>query len=162
MAIYKRNGTYHCDFSVNGQRFRQTLESTDKREAVQAERDLIARAKEGKLASGVTAEFSRLLFCTALDRYLAERLVRSQSKPTGGKAFDPRKTWDGWVTEPLRDFFSAKRLNRITGDDIRQFQAHRLGLGKHANTVNHEVKGLLRLLKRAKLASRLRDEVQLL
>ena len=44
---------------------------------------------------------------------------------------DPRKTWDGRGTEPLRDFFSSKRLNRITADDIRQFQAHRLGQGKH-------------------------------
>lgn len=75
---------------------------------------------------------------------------------------DPRKTWDGRGTEPLRDFFSSKRLNQITADDIRQFQAHRLGQGKHPNTVNHEVKALLRLLKRAKLLSRLRDDVQLL
>jgi len=162
MALYRRNGTYHCDFSVNGQRFRQTLETSDKREAIQVERDLIARAKEGKLASGVTAEFSRLLFCAALDRYLAERAIRSQARIGEGKPVNPRKTWDGWLTEPLRAFFSAKRLNQITGDDIRQFQAHRLGQGKHPNTVNHETKALLRLLKRAKLASRLRDDIQLL
>jgi integrase len=162
MALYKRNGIFHCDFSVNSQRYRQTLETADRREAIQRERDLISRAREGKLASGVTAEFSRLLFCAALDRYLAERAIRSQTKPTDGKALDPRKTWDGWVTEPLRDFFSAKRLNQITADDVRQFQAHRIGQGKHPNTVNHEVKALLRLLKRAKLLSRLRDDVQLL
>jgi integrase len=162
MALYKRHGIYHCDFVVNGQRIRQTLETRDWREATQKENDLKARAREGKLASGVTAEFSRLLFCAALDRYLVERAIRSQTKPTDSKPLDPRKTWDGWVTDSLRDFFSAKRLNQITGDDIRQFQAHRLGQGKHPNTVNHEVKALLRLLKRAKLASRLRDEVQLL
>jgi integrase len=93
---------------------------------------------------------------------LAERAIRSQTKPADGKPLDPRKTWDGWVTQPLRDFFSAKRLNQITADDVRQFQTHRIGQGKHPNTVNHEVKGLLRVLKRAKLLSRLRDDVQLL
>ena len=45
---------------------------------------------------------------------------------------------------------------------IRQYQAYRIAAGRHPNTVNHEVKALLRLLKRAKLASRLRDDVRLL
>jgi len=162
MALYKRHGIYHCDFVVNGQRFRQTLETHDWREATQRENDLKARAREGKLASGVTAEFSRLLFCAALDRYLAERATRSQARLINGEPLNPRKTWDGWVTEPLRDFFAAKRLNQVTSDDVRLFQAHRLGQGKHPNTVNHETKALLRLLKRAKLASRLGEDIQLL
>ena len=57
---------------------------------------------------------------------------------------------------------SGKRLNQITADDIRQYQARRIGERKHPNTVNHEVKALLRLLKRAKLLSRIRDDVKLL
>ena len=44
MALYKRHGIYHCDFVVNGQRFRQTLETRDWREAMQRENDLKARA----------------------------------------------------------------------------------------------------------------------
>ncbi len=162
MALYRRNGKYYTDFSLNGQRFRQTLETRDWREAMQKEDDLKARAREGKLASGLTTEFSRLLFCAALDRYLAQRAIRSQASPSNGKPANPRKSWDGWVTEPLQYFFAAKRLNQITSDDVRLFQAHRLGLGKHPNAVNHETKALLRLLKRAKLASRLRDDIQLL
>ena len=157
MALYKRNGIYHCDFSVNGQRYRQTLETSDKREAVQAERDLIARAKEGKFASGIAAAFSRLGFEAALDRYLTELCVERQDN-----AKDPRKSWEGRLTECLRPFFASKRLNQITADDVRTFQAHRLQEGKHPNSVNHEVKALMRLLKRAKLASRLRDDVKLL
>jgi hypothetical protein len=106
MALYKRNGIFHCDFSVNGQRYRQTLETGDRREAIQRERDLISRAKEGKLASGMTAEFSRLGFEAALDRYLAELCVERQDN-----AKDPRKSWEGRLTECLRPFFSGKRLN---------------------------------------------------
>ena len=49
-----------------------------------------------------------------------------------------------------------------TADDIRAYQAERLRKGKRAATVNHEGKGLLRLLKRAKLLSRIRDDVKLL
>jgi integrase len=155
--IYPRRGVYHCDFTVNGQRVRQTLETTDRREAIQRERDLIARAKEGKLASGMTAELSRLQFEAALDRYLAELSVVRED---GGK--DPRKTWEGRLTERLRPFFAGKRLKQISSDDIREYQAHRLTQGRHKNTINHEVKALLRLLKRAKLASRVRDDVKLL
>ena len=76
MALRKRNGIYHCDFVLNGQRFRQTLETTDWREATQKENDLKARARDGKLGSGITAEFSRLMFNNAVDRYLAEVALR--------------------------------------------------------------------------------------
>jgi len=158
--IYQRHRIYHCDFTVHGQRVRQTLETTDRREAIQRERDLIARAREGKLAVGITAEFSRLLFGPALDRYLAELSV--QRAGNGESHVDPRRTWEGYLTERLRPFFASQRLNQITADDVRQYQAHRLGQGKHPNTVNHEVKALLRLLKRAKLLSRIRDDVKLL
>jgi integrase len=145
---------------VNGQRFRQTLETTDWRGATQKENDLKARAREGKLASGVTAEFSRLMFSNAVDRYLSELAVRRPGSLR--QVGDARKSWEGDLTNRLREFFSAKRLNQITADDVRQFQALRIGQGKHPNTVNHEVKALLRLLKRAKLLSRLRDDVRLL
>jgi integrase len=113
----------------------------------------------------VTAEFSRLPFDLAADRYLVELAVqrpdslRKSAKKPGG---DPRKSWEGDLMERLRPFFTGRRLNQITADDIRAYQAERLGKGKHPNTANHEVKALLRLLKRAKLASRLRDDVRLL
>lgn len=108
----------------------------------------------------MTAEFSRLIFNNAVEKYLAELAIRRPGSLR--QAGDARKSWEGDLTNRLRDFFSAKRLNQITADDIRQFQAYRIGQGKHPNTVNHEVKALLRLLKRAKLLSRLRDDVRLL
>ena len=37
-----------------------------------------------------------------------------------------------------------------------------MGKGKNSNTIDHEVKALLRLLKPAKLLSRVRDDVKLL
>ncbi len=54
MSLRLRAGTYHTEFVVNGQRIRQTLETTDWREATQRERELMSRAKEGKIATGPT------------------------------------------------------------------------------------------------------------
>jgi integrase len=160
MSLRLRGGIYHCDFVINGQRVRQTLETSDWREARQRERDKIRDAKEGKLASGTTAEFSRLLFPHAIDRYLAELAV--QRPGSVRRAGQPHKSWEGDLTNRLRSFFEGKRLNQISADDIRAYQAERLGKGKHSNTINHEVKALLRVLKRAKLLSRVRDDVKLL
>ena len=49
MSLYKRGKTWHIDFSVNGQRFRQSLDTSDWREAQAKEKELIAHASQGKL-----------------------------------------------------------------------------------------------------------------
>jgi hypothetical protein len=49
MALVKRGKTWHCHFVVNGQRFRQSLATTDWREAQAKQKALIAHASEGKL-----------------------------------------------------------------------------------------------------------------
>lgn len=94
-----------------------------------------------------------MAFPQAVERYLEERSLTVIPATVGQEKTHFRT---------LGDSLGAKRLNQITGDDIRQYQAHRLAKGRHPNTINHEVKALLRLLKRAKLASRLRDDVRLL
>jgi hypothetical protein len=135
MSLRLRGGIYHCDFVINGQRVRQTLETSDWREAKQRERDKIKDTKEGKLASGTTAEFSRLLFPNAVDKYLAEIAV--QRPGSVRRAGQPRKSWEGDLTNRLRPFFGGKRLNQITAEDVRAYQAERMGKGKHPNTINH-------------------------
>jgi integrase len=156
MALHKRYGIYHCDFVVNGERYRQTLETRDWREATQRENDLKARAREGKLASGASAEFSRMCFVAAAKKYLAER---SATVSRGRPDFILKDTigQERSYYKALGEFLAAKKLNQITSDDVRQYQAHRLGQGKHPNSIAHEVKALLRLLKRARLAGRLED-----
>ena len=49
MALYKRGKTWHTAFSVNGQRFRQSLDTSDWREAQAKEKELISQASQGKL-----------------------------------------------------------------------------------------------------------------
>jgi hypothetical protein len=106
---------------------RRRLETGDKREATQKERHLILRAKEGKLATGTAAEFSRLLFNHAVDKYLAELAVQRRGSVRHG---DPRESWEGNLTKRLRPFFEGKRLNQIGADDVRAYQAKRFLEGK--------------------------------
>ena len=43
MALWKRRNTWWADVTVNGERFRQSLKTSDKREAKACEKELIAR-----------------------------------------------------------------------------------------------------------------------
>ena len=72
MALYKRGKTWHTDFTVNGERFRQSLETTDWREAQTNQKKKIADAQAGKL-SPTRQEFARLKFREAAARCLEDR-----------------------------------------------------------------------------------------
>ncbi len=72
MALYKRRKTWWTDFSVNGQRYRQSLDTTDWRQAQAKEKELIAQATNGNLTPA-SQQFSRLAFRVAVERYLANR-----------------------------------------------------------------------------------------
>jgi integrase len=125
-------------------------DTRNKREAIQRERDLIAQAKQGKLAGRLT-DLARVSLTEAFDRYLVERQIEISNA---------RHESD--CSKPLRTFFQNKRLNQITAEDIRAFQAHRMAQGKKPKTVNLEVGLLLRLLRRAKLRHLLADDVKML
>ena len=83
MALYKRGGTWWTDFSVNGQRFRMSLDTSDWREAQRQEKNKIAEAQQGKLTPA-GQQFARLSFLEAADRYLETRSLdlaeRSRAK----------------------------------------------------------------------------------
>ncbi len=66
MSLVKRSKTWHCHFVVNGQRFRQSLDTKDWREAQSKEKQLIAEASEGKLTRNSTT-LARLPFAQAAD-----------------------------------------------------------------------------------------------
>ena len=112
--------------------------------------ELVRQAKEGKLAA-TAVPLAKLKLPEAFDRYLKERELEISNA---------RHEWD--CSKPLRTFFEGRRLDRITGDDIRAFQARRIAQGKKPKTANLEVGLLLRLLKRAKLRHRVMDDVKML
>ena len=71
--IYKRIGHWHLDVTIHGVRYRQALNTTDKRQAKELEKNRIAEIKQGKNASKTGREFARKPFYEAVKVYLEER-----------------------------------------------------------------------------------------
>src|SRR5207253_2242587 len=111
MSLYKRGKTWHTDFSVNGQRFRQSLDTTDWREAQASEKTLIHKAREGKLAGSQSGQLGCLPFNRAMDEFLSERKVEIR---------EPKH--EAALSVPLRAFFKAVRLKEVCADDVRAYQ----------------------------------------
>jgi hypothetical protein len=115
MALKKRGKTWHCHFVVNGQRFRQSLGTTDWREAQAKEKDLIAKASEGKLRQTSTS-LARQPFGLAADDYIASRKLElapaSQAK-------------EKQLLVQLRAYFKQEPLKAITATRIIEYRAWR-------------------------------------
>jgi hypothetical protein len=67
MALFRRNKTWYADFALNGQRYKQSLQTTDWRQALSREKELIGQTSVGKLAPS-SQQFAKLAFTEAADR----------------------------------------------------------------------------------------------
>jgi integrase len=150
MSLYKRGGTWWSDFSVNGQRFRLSLDTSDWREAQRQEKEKITDAQQGKIAPS-SQQFSRLSFSQAAERFLSQRVVEVSTNTLSTET-DQMKA--------LKAFFGSKPVNRITADDVRSYQAHRHEHGRSNRTINHETGLLQRLLKRARAWHQIAGEIR--
>src|ERR1041385_9524936 len=79
MSIRKRGGIWWARFTVNGKRYEVSLGTSDRRHALNEEKDRIAKASEGKLALPGTP-FARLSFGDAVDQYIADRKSRVEPR----------------------------------------------------------------------------------
>ena len=136
-----RAGTYHTDFMVNGQRIRQSLKTTDGREAKQRERDLIKDTKEG-MPPARREDFARKPLSEAMEKYAEEmtpclRPLSLRSERERGRR--------------LTEHFGKLPLAKITMDSIGKYITHRNAQGRSNRTINMECGLLRRLLKRAKV-----------
>jgi integrase len=164
MALKKRGKTWHCHFVVNGQRFRQSLETTDWREAQANEKELIAEALEGKLHPTSTS-LARQAFGLAADDYVTDRKVELA---TASQAKEKQ------LLVQLRAYFKQEPLKAITAKRIIEYRAWRASqtVEKKRNgklqvircagpaTLNAELGILRRILKRAKLWARVGDDIR--
>jgi integrase len=140
MSLKKRANTWHTDFFVDGQRFRQSLETSDWREAQRKERTLINDAKAGKLAA-TRDEFSRLSFREAAQRFLEDRIPRlaMRSIQTERERLKPINLRLGNV-----------QVRRINPDMVHSYIRGRKAEGRANATVNRELDVLRGVLKKAK------------
>jgi integrase len=150
MALKKRGKTWHCHFVVNGQRFRQSLGTTDWREAQAKQKELIAQAQEGKLHQTSTT-VARQPFGLAADDYVASRKLElaaaSQAK-------------EKQLLVQLRAYFKQEPLKAITVKRIIEYRTWRAEQKVGPATLNAELGILRRILKRAKLWARVADDIR--
>jgi len=150
MALKKRGKTWHCHFVVNGQRFRQSLDTTDWRKAQAKEKELIAAAEQGKLSASSGA-FARLLFEEAATKYLDSRLPElsesSQQK-------------ERQLLVKCKEHFRGMRLRDISAEGVLGYRQWRASSGVGPAIINMEVGVIRRMLKRAKRWSAIADDIR--
>ncbi len=150
VALVKRGKTWHTHFFVDGQRFRQSLETSDWREAQKKEKELIARASQGKLAP-LSQQFSKLPFKEAGEKNLAER--SAHLAPRSVQTERER-------LKPLCSVFGLVKVNRITVEMLRTYVADRNAANVANKTINLELGVLRGVMKRARLWHQFSDEIK--
>jgi hypothetical protein len=150
MKLLKRGKYWHADFTVNGERFRMGLDTTDWREAQRTANEKLSEAQRGKLTAS-SHQFARLGFIQAADRYTSDR--------EGHLA--PRSiTTEQERLKPLKSFFGSTALTRISADLIRRYISQRKNSGVSNRTINLEVGCVSRILKKGKRWHLLADEIR--
>ena len=151
--IYKRKGHWHLDVTIQGVRYREALETTDKRQAKELEKDRVTAIKQGKGASKAGREFARKPFSEAATLYLEERKPHVSERTT---QFEKERL------KPLCKHFGENPLLRFKAENVTSYQTARLAAGISGRTVNMEIGVLRRMLKRAKVWSAVAEDVRTL
>ena len=141
MSLIKRGKTWHTHFFVNGQRFRQSLDTSDWREAQAKEKELITHTSQGKI--GPTGQqFGRLRFGEAADQFLdGRRLDLSEAS---------QKKERQLLVQPRRFFGRHPALQKITSENLMTFREWRVKAEVGPAIINMELGVIRRLLKKAK------------
>jgi integrase len=125
---------------VNGQRFRQSLKTTDWREAQSEEKKLIRQAEDGELAPAAK-EFAKLAFHEAANRYLDGRQLELADASL--------KKERQLLVQPKR-FFGRQCLHKLTTENLLAYREWRVKSGVGPAIINMEMGVIRRLLKKAK------------
>ena len=81
--IFKRNKTFHVDVTVHGVRYRQSLDTTDWKEAQRRQKELIRTILEGKAAAPAGhGSFASLRLSDALVEFIKGRVGRVAPRTT--------------------------------------------------------------------------------
>jgi tetrahydromethanopterin S-methyltransferase subunit F len=150
--IYKRGTHWHTDVTVNGVRYREALDTTDRREALGLEKKRIGEIQQGKGVSKSGREFARRSFTEAAELFLEER------KP---HVAERTLQLERNLLSSLRKFFQDRAVMRIRAEDISAYQRTRRETGISGRTLNMEVGVLRRIMKRAKVWSIVSEDVRL-
>ena len=130
-------------------RFRQSLETSDWREAQRKERDRIADAKAGKLLA-TKDTFSRLPFRDAAERFLADR--KPHLAPRSIQTERER-------VKPINLHLGDTPVWRVTPEQVATYVRDRNSAGRSNATINRELDIIRGVLKRAKRWHHFAEEI---
>jgi integrase len=150
MALVKRGKTWHTHFFVDGVRYRQSLETSDYREALKIEKTQIALAKAGKLAAS-RQEIARLPFAEAAAQFLTDRIPHLA--PLSVRTEKERAT-------AINRVFGSVTVARITPASVQSYIRQRKAAGIANATVNRELDIIRGVLKKAKRWHMFADEIK--
>ena len=150
MAVWKRGRTWWADVTVNGTRYRESLKTTDHREARTLEKELVAKIQAGKVAAPTGKAYARLPFDEAAARYLQQREKRVAERTI---QFETERL------VPLKKYFGSRPVRRTTADEIAAYQQARAEQGISGRTINMEIGVVQRMLKKAKRWTLLSEDV---
>lgn len=151
--IYKREKHWHMDVMVHGVRYREALGTTDRRQALNQEKERVSEIQQGRVASPDGKVFARRPFSEAADAWVEDRQ---------GHIAERSLQFEKERLRPLKEYFADKPLLKIRADDIRAYQKLRLEAGRSNKTINMEI-GVLRLMmKRARTWRLVADDVKML
>jgi integrase len=151
--IYKRSGHWHLDVTMHGVRYREALDTTDKRVAKEMEKKRVTEINQGKGASKTGRAFARKTFSEAAAAYLEEREPHVAQRTM---QFERERL------VPLSKHFGDSPLLRFKAEDVTGYQTARLAAGISGRTVNMETGVLRRMLKRAKVWNAISEDVKAL
>jgi integrase len=159
MALFKRGKVWWARFTVHGQRYRKSLETCKKRDAIDEERKQIAQAGKGILSTSVT-DFARFTFGKALEIYLADRET-SVSPRTKKPLAEKTKTTEAERAVILTARLGVLPVKKFTPDLVHAYIQVRLKEVSHG-TINRELDLIRGVLRRANLWARMADQVKAL
>jgi len=137
--------------TVNGLRYRESLETTNWQEAQRKQKELIARIMEGKAgAPAGRGSVASMPFEQALSEFVKGREGRVAARTS---------QIDAERSKALIRHLGKTLVRRIDANVIRVFQDARKAEGVSGRTVNMEVTLIRQVLKRAKRWSVIADEV---
>ena len=143
MALYRRttSGPWYADyFDQFGKRKRQSLKTTNKREAERRLRRILNRAEDIKLGVARPEPPKLVTFGEFADKYLRHHASKKQD---GGKMDRSR------LQNHLRRRFGTRPLAEIHREDVARYQADRMMEKAAPATVNRETQLLKSIYSRA-------------
>jgi len=151
MSVFKRGNVWWYEFEFQGQRIRQSSKSPVKSVCLRAERERRREIEEG--ANNLNEIAKPKLFSGAAKAYLLEQEPHWAPKT--------RIMHANSLTH-LDPYFGKMLLFEIGGEQISRYQRQRLKAGVSNRTINIEVALLRLVLRKAKLWSKIADDVSML